>query len=299
MSEFYRGKRVLVTGHRGFVGTHLTRRLSELGAAVKGVDRVECENVLCSGDLHRTFEDFKPQIVFHLAARTEVRDSYNDPWLTYHTNVTGTLNVLELCRLDKDVESVVIASTDKAYGDQDVVDSNETDYLLGNADIYSLSKKAADELSNSYADLFKLPVKVVRPCNIYGPGQRNETTLITGTIRKLLKGISPVVYRGSKNVLREWLYVDDVIQAYLLLGECKQSGVWNVGSSERVRVENVIRLILKTMNSSIETSYEDGPLQIGDQGISSAKFRAKFPDWKPTPFVLGLSSTVKWYQENQ
>lgn len=297
MSDFYRGKRVIVTGHRGFVGAHLVRALKGLGADAKGVDRVEAENILCSGDLHRTFIDHPPDVVFHLAARTEVRDSYENPWITYHTNVTGTLNVLELCRLSK-VKSVVIASTDKVYGDQDVTDLTEADPLMGNADLYSLSKKAADELAQSYMDLFSLPVKVVRPCNIYGPGQRNETTLITGTVRKLQRGQAPVVYRGSKNVLREWLYVDDVIRAYLLLGELDKAGVWNVGSGERVRVENVITTIIQLMDSSIPVSYADGPLQIGDQGIISTKFRKQFPDWTPTKFTEGLLKTVNWYKEN-
>lgn len=298
---YFEGKRVLVTGGAGFIGSHLCRRLTELGAEVKSFDvaKAGTADVRRFGAVHFTMFQH-PDIVFHLAAQTEVLRSYTDPMETYSTNVTGTLNVLEACRLAK-VETVVIASSDKAFG-WHREPCREDSPLLANADPYSSSKRLADELTREYVRLFDLPAVVVRCCNVYGPGQRNKTTLITGTVDRILNGFRPVVHAGHGGASREWLYVDDAVEAYLLLASSPESRgkAWNVGSGERRTVARVVGEIQRLLGQ--QDDYEEEPTAghpASDQGVDAARFRAAFPEWEPLRFEHGLRLTVEWYKETR
>lgn len=309
--DFYKGRTVLVTGHKGFIGSHLSRRLAAYGANVVGLDR-DKRDVKNRYQVSSLFAECDPSVVFHLAAATEVRASYDDPLGTWRTNVMGTLNVLEECRKRR-VKALVVASTDKVYGDQyDWGGACKEDaQLLHNADIYASSKRAADELAQDYARVYGLPIRILRCANVYGPGQRNETTLITGTITKVLRGEMPVVHADARYSLREWLYIDDAVEAYLLAGADAASlprngdpypsvhPAFNVGSREIYSVDAVVRKVLVAMGKDL-LNYElvaDTRPQIGNQGLESYKFRRRFPSWTTVWLDEGLARTVAWHKD--
>jgi CDP-glucose 4,6-dehydratase len=333
MSSFFSSKRCLVTGSSGFIGTALCSKLTELGATVLPFDNkinrrtggFQWQDVREYESLMAVFAAYSPQIVFHLAAETEVIKSFSRPHQTYSTNVLGTLNVLELCKQQssKTVEAILVASSDKAYGySSDYY--YETSALKNSGDFYSSSKKAADELAQEYARLYNLPIAVLRCVNTYGPGQYNETTLITKTITRILKGLSPILYTDSANTYREWLYIDDVVNAYLLLAEAIATSIrphfiqtyrqgdcaYNVGSGERVTNKNVIQRIQMLMNGgekpqSIEMVQSNEP-SIKSQGVCSDKFHAKLKHCLTHDSVFnpigqvwmdkGLSKTIEWHK---
>lgn len=328
----WKGKRVLVTGGHGFIGSALRQKLQKLGAVTytmdfppQGVTLCQTYDVRSWEDVERTFQQGSPQVVFHLAAQTEVRKSHAEPHTTYMTNVLGTLNVLEACRRCG-VEGCVIASSDKCYGntmyDEHGKLCHEGQVLYHDADLYSSSKKAADELAQDYGRLYGLPVRVVRCANTYGPGQTNATTLITNTIERLLRGERPVIHHGMDNILREWLYIDDAVEAYLLLAQhacehpkygwaCETPGAlcFNVGSGVRYTVKQVIFAVLfqfmsfkeakdKMTGCYVDQETVESP-QIGNQGLCSDKFRSLHPQWTCTPFDEGIKRTVVWHKEQK
>lgn len=320
MKSFYECKRVLVTGGAGFIGSHLVHKLKELMSRPVSLDSngMSCPDIfsdVVDVDLLRVnFRNLRPQVVFHLAAQTEVLRSYEEPWLTWQTNVTGTLNVLECCRRF-DVESVIVASSDKAYGSpiEDRLDIGgckeaQLEGLKHNADPYSSSKRAADELAQDYLRWYNLPIKIIRCANTYGPGQTNATTLITNTISRLLRGEEPVIHAGREHVKREWLYIDDAVNAYLRLGASNLTGPFNVGSGYRLSTTKVVESIAANMGmlsvrANLETTGQQPEYrrvqQIGDQGLNSTKFRTAFPDWTTTPFADGLRRTITWHREQK
>ena len=304
LTDFYPGRRVLVTGGNGFVGKRLCSRLHDLGAIVDTLDKQgkQPADVKNMYQVRASFDRFTPDTVFHLAAKTEVRSSFVEPLETYRTNVLGTINILEICR-ERKIGGLVVASSDKAYGDQGIQwMCREDQELLGNADVYSASKTAMDDISRIYSHLYRMPITVLRPTNIYGPGQTNETTLITGTIRRLLKGEKPVIHNASRHSLREWLYIDDAVQAYLYAGTNRDnllSPAYNVGSRDRRSVEAVVKTLLVQFGKG-EYDYDceaDTTPQIGNQGLISTKFREKYPEWSTISFEEGLRRTVEWYRE--
>lgn len=337
-SEILRGKRVLITGAAGFIGTALGRILVSLGAEVFGVD-IRCKStanepgVMCFQcdvrevqALTDVFLSYRPEVVFHLAAQTEVLASYALPGLTYSTNVTGTINILELCRRNY-VKAVLLASTDKAYGDVrarhwtgKMYAFREDDELTSPCpDPYSSSKRLADLLAQDYARNLGLPLSIVRACNTYGPGQRNETTLITGTVMRILRGQPPSIHEGCEDVVREWMYIDDLVAAYVLLADrmlnrssllCTDHGsspdpvVYNVGTGERKSAKMVVEGI-KPLLPTVGASYSPtktlatGVKQIGDQMLDSSLFNSVFPGWgvEVTNLHHGLAKTVEWYRD--
>ncbi len=161
--------------------------------------------------------------IFHLAASAVVGEAANAPISTCENNIIPTLNLLEAARINK-IPRVIVASTDKSYGDHADDDDPERipyteSFALRGLDVYSASKVCADMIAQTYAFQFKLPVLVVRPCNIFGPGDLNFTRLIPRTILRLMQGSQPVINQGNDRVLREFIYIDDLVNAYLFLAE--------------------------------------------------------------------------------
>ena len=241
--DFWFGKRVLVTGADGFVAASLIKILLEKGAFVVGTIRhkrplttlallgyesktempdIEYTDLLDLNQLRRICDRHQIDTIFHLAASAIVSSAAKSPYSTIDNNVVSTLNILETARINK-VERVMVASSDKAYGDH-ANDAAEPlpykeSYALRGLDVYSSSKVCSDMLAQTYFYQFKLPVAVIRSSNIFGPGDLNFSRLIPKTTMSLLSKKPPIIYKGNHEVLREYIYIDDVVEAYLLLAE--------------------------------------------------------------------------------
>ena len=235
--SFWQDRPVLVTGATGLVGAWLTRRLIESGADVVALVRdwvPQCEFVragliervkvvrgdICDRDcLERTIGEFETDTVIHLAAQTIVGIANRNPVSTFESNIQGTWNLLEACRRSPVVKSVVVASSDKAYGHQDVLPYGEDTPLAGRHP-YDVSKSCADLIAQAYAVSFGTPVAVTRCGNFYGGGDLNWNRIVPGTIRSVLRGERPVI-RSDGEYIRDYFYVEDGAAAYLLLAVCR------------------------------------------------------------------------------
>lgn len=314
MSDFFAGKRCLVTGAAGFIGSKLVAALKARGATAGTFDRSGDPPLdVCSREsVEWAVGAHRPQVVFHLAAMTEVGASFKDPFLTSRVNIVGTLNVLECCRQCPGLLALVVASSDKAYGNKPAssLPLREEMPLASEGDPYSCSKRVADLLAHDWARNFGMPVRVLRCANVYGPGQKNSTTLITSSILKALAGQRPTIHAGQATTQREWLYVDDAVEAYLLAAEDAAalpggfyeglgSHAFNVGSGEVRAVGEVVEEVLWHFDRPKDfVEVGGGPCaSIGDQRLDSSRFRKRFPEWRPLPFAEGLARTIIWHLE--
>jgi CDP-glucose 4,6-dehydratase len=278
----WRGKRILVTGADGFIGSKLAGRLSELGATCIVYDIVRRLDVLDYPTLQLYIENNEADYVFHLAAQAHVPIANKYPYNTLETNIMGTLNILDIC---SDLNTpCIIASSDKAYGEA------TTDYTVDtplNAKYpYDVSKACADKISQIYIDR-GFPVKIMRLCNVYGPGDTHRHRLIPHVISSYLKGGVPTL-RGDPNMVREWIYIDDAVDAYIKLAGSEETisvtGGWQCTVNQVV--EN-IRLVtgggipVVTSNHRYEIEKQAFKHQIGT-GI--------------TPFQDGIIKTINWYK---
>lgn len=353
--NFWFGKRALVTGADGFVAAHLIRKLLAADAVVVTTIRhqrplqtlsliqaddhhelapdIELCNLLNYDEIRRICDRHQIDTIFHLAATAIVSAAANSPMSTIENNVMATLNILEVARVNN-IARVVIASTDKAYGDH-ASDAHEKlpykeNYALRGLDVYSSSKVCADMIAQTYAFQFKLPVMICRSSNIYGPGDLNFTRLIPRTVMRLMSGKAPVINLGNEHVLREYIYVEDVADAYLLMAEkahehygvnhvnmpthgVKTYGwpAFNVGSytaqdlanvSDCTSIKSVSALItlLREKVRDIEPETIPKPanfIEIPDQYIDASKLFAL--GFRPkVPFSEGVDHTVTWYKKH-
>ncbi len=344
---FWQNKKVLVTGAGGFVGSGLSRRLVAAGAQVLGISRrpvtealsdLDQQLLVVSGDLaNKQFVDdlfaaHAFEAVFHLAASAIVIEAVHHPWETIQNNIQATANILEAVRVHN-VPRVVVASSDKAYGDHaedefEQLPFRET-YALRGLDIYSATKVCADTLAQAYAFQYKIPIAVVRSCNIYGPGDLNFTRLIPKTIMLLLGGRPPEIKAGHEQVLREYLYIDDAVSAYLLLAERIQDyyarnraaipirgketyGWWafNLGSYTAEQTQSLARCpniqSVAQVVESLRQSVEGTPaviaqahpqfIEIPNEFLDSSKI-LQFGFQSSVSFSEGLKRSVQWYTE--
>lgn len=355
MQEFWFGKRVLVTGGDGFVASHLIKTLLGAGAYVVATirhvrplhtlnlirDKLEKEelrpdieqcDLLNFFTLRQVCDRHQIDTIFHLAASAIVSDAANSPMSTIENNVMATLNLLEVARINN-IPRVLIASSDKSYGDHanDTLESlpYREDYALRGLDIYSASKVCADMIAQTYTYQFKVPIIVVRSCNIYGPGDLNFSRLIPKTTMCLLEGKAPIINRGNENVLREYIYVEDVVRAYIFLMEkvkeyygennCNMPkngkatygwSAFNVGSytardlADISKCENIqsVNQIITTLRGKIKdiapTIFEKPAnfIEIPDQYLEASKMFSL--GFKPKiGFTEGLNRAVAWYTD--
>jgi CDP-glucose 4,6-dehydratase len=310
---------VFVSGGTGLAGGWLVRRLLGLGAEVVCLVRdwtpgsflLESSSAgstsLVHGDVRdqalveRALGDYEIEIVFHLAAQTIVPIANRNPVETFDSNVRGTWTVLEACRRSPKVAAVVVASSDKAYGEQQALPYREDTSLLP-AHPYDVSKACADLVARSYAATFDLPVAVTRAGNFFGGGDLNWSRVVPGTIRSALRGRAPTI-RSDGTPLRDYLYVEDAVEAYLLLAEAVaderiRGEAVNISYERPKSVRDVVTAILAEIGSDLEPVVEASAThEIQDQYLDAALARERL-DWSPLyDFDEGLRRTVAWYRD--
>lgn len=319
-SPFWTDKPVLVTGATGLVGSWLTQRLVKAGADVVCLvrDWVPQSELVRSGTLEkvkvargdvrdqelleRVIGEYEIGTVFHLAAQTIVGIANRNPVSTFESNIAGTWGLLEACRRSPLVKSIVIASSDKAYGDQPKLPYAEDSPLQGRHP-YDVSKSCADLLASAYAKTYSLPVAITRCGNFYGGGDLNWNRIVPGTIRSVLRGERPVI-RSDGQFIRDYFFVEDGAAAYMMLAErlhtdaAQRGEAYNFSNEQPISVIQLVDRILAVMGSSLKPDIRNEAVnEIRDQYLSSAKARTKL-GWKPL-FSLedGLRETVRWYKD--
>lgn len=310
---------VLVTGANGFVGSWISKALTGEGASVVALLRDEVPNSamdffgireklrgIVKGDLadYRTIEralnEYEVEACYHLAAQAIVGIANRSPLSTFESNIKGTWNLLEAAR-NSDVKRLVVASSDKAYGEHSGLPYKE-DYCLNALHPYDASKACADILARTYYKTYGLPVCVTRCANIYGGGDLNFSRLVPDTIRAVLHDKNPII-RSDGTPVRDYLYCKDAVSAYLTLGEKLdrvKGEAFNFGSNAPISVLELVTKILalsgnKKLRPIIKgTGKTDG--EIERQYLSSEKAK-KLLGWAPRyEFEKGLKETFEWYK---
>jgi CDP-glucose 4,6-dehydratase len=320
-AAYWQDRPVLITGASGLVGSWLTGGLQESGADVVCLlrDWVPQSRLLQSslidgvkvvrGDvrdrdlLERLLGEYEIDTVFHLAAQTIVGVANRNPVSTFESNIQGTWNLLEACRRSPRVCSIVIASSDKAYGDQEDLPYGEDTPLQGRHP-YDVSKSCADLIAQSYARTYDLPVAITRCGNFYGGGDLNWNRIVPGTIRSLLRGQRPVI-RSDGQYVRDYFYVEDGAAAYMLLAKEVHrrpelhGQAFNFSNETEITVLGIVNRILRVMNSNLEPDVRnEAHKEILRQSLSATRAR-KVLHWTPM-FTLeeGLERTIQWYREH-
>jgi CDP-glucose 4,6-dehydratase len=321
-NKFWKNKKVLITGHEGFLGSWLTKILMGYGAEITGVDKVKNRPVSILKDERKKIKgikgdisDFKlvdkiikeqrPAVIFHLAAEAIVADGHHAPVNTFKSNIEGTWNILEAARDKKFIKAIVAASSDKAYGSHKKLPYNESAPLQG-AHPYDVSKSCADLICFTYHNTYNLPVCVTRCGNIYGPGDHNFSRLIPDFIRRSLEGKTFFI-RSDGKFVRDYVYVEDIAMAYITLAEKmieeNVSGeAFNFSNEEPLSVLAMIDKIYKVMDISGKKNklkiLNKAKYEIKKQYLCAEKAR-KILGWKPhTSIEAGILRAVDWYKDN-
>jgi CDP-glucose 4,6-dehydratase len=317
---------VLVTGGNGFVGCWLVERLLDAGARVvvprrdhvadsrfgdEGIDR-RCDAVwvdLADYDsVLRILNEYEVTAVFHLAAQTIVGKANRAALSTWESNVRGTYTLLEACRgaatAGVPLERIVVASSDKAYGDHGPVHYREDMPLLARYP-YDVSKACADLIARSYAVTFGLPVAVTRLANVYGGGDMNFSRLVPDTASALVRGERPVL-RSDGSPERDWLYVEDAVDAYLLVaGSLDRTELhgraWNAGTGAAVSVLDLVRTLTRVAGNEVEPDVRGQGTPGGEidrQVLDSSAIRKEL-GWEPRfDLETGLRRAWEWYERH-
>jgi CDP-glucose 4,6-dehydratase len=268
------------------------------------IDRVKvirgdvCDQAL----LERALGEYEINTVFHLAAQTIVTIANRNPISTFESNIQGTWTLLEACRHSPKVKQIIIASSDKAYGDQDQLPYNESTPLQGQHP-YDVSKSCADLIGHMYAVTYNLPIAITRCGNFYGGGDLNWNRIIPGTIRSILRGQRPII-RSDGQYVRDYFYIEDGAAAYMLLAKCLayqpelKGEAFNFSNEIQITVLELVQRILTLMGSDLAPEMRNETTnEIRRQYLSADKAR-RVLGWSPL-FDLdqGLQKTIEWYQE--
>jgi CDP-glucose 4,6-dehydratase len=320
VSAFWRDRPTLVTGGSGLVGGWLVARLVDARADVVCLVRDwEPESLLLGGDLlqrvtiargdvcsqptlERVLGEYEIDTVIHLAAQTIVGIANRNPVSTLETNIGGTWALLEACRRSPLVRQIVLASSDKAYGDQERLPYDESTPLQGRHP-YDVSKSCADLIGQMYAETYGLPVAITRCGNFFGGGDLNWNRIVPGTIRSVLRHERPVI-RSDGHYIRDYFYVEDGAAAYMLLAERLAEdrdlagSAFNFSNELQVSVLDLVQRILAMMGSSLPPDIRnEASGEIRRQCLSAARARQVL-GWTPG-FTLdeGLTRTIAWYRQ--
>ena len=320
MTPFWRDRPVLVTGATGLLGGWVVARLladgarpvclvrDGLPAARTHFGTLMDRCVVVHGDvrdgelLKRALGEYECDVVMHLAAQTVVGVAAGNPSETFDVNVGGTWTLFEACRQIGGLRAIVLASSDKAYGDQPVLPYTEDMPLLGRHP-YDASKVAAETVAQSYVTSFGLPALVTRCANLYGGGDLNWNRLIPGTIRSLLRGERPVI-RSDGTLTRDYLYVEDAADAYVRLAEwlagdpSRRGSAFNVSTEETRTVLEIVTALAKAAGVDLAPDVRGtAKLEIHHQHLSARRMRDELGWSERHDLVGGVERTVRWYRE--
>ena len=317
-ASFWCRRPVAVTGATGFLGSHVVDLLLRAGALpivvvrdrVPGTEvsrRWHDDAIQVAGDvedqmlLERVLGEYDIKTVLHLAAQTQVEVANRNPVSTYRTNIGGTWSLLEACRRSPLVEQVVVASSDKAYGAQEILPYTE-EMALDAVHPYDTSKACADLITRSYARSLGVPAVTTRCGNFFGPGDTNWRRLIPGTIRSVLEGERPVI-RSDGRLTRDYLYVVDGAVSYLCMTEALAENsslageAFNFSTERPMTVLEVVDHIQKAAGTALEPDIRASTSnEIIHQSLSAEKAR-RILGWKPSYLMdEALAETVDWYR---
>lgn len=317
----WKNRRVLVTGATGLLGSHLIEWLNNADANIVAIvrDFIPNSHYLAgpavdevTGDVedfklvNRTISEYQVDMIFHLAAQTQVQIANRNPMSTFSTNIMGTVNVLEAARINN-VKAVIVASSDKAYGCSPYLPYNEETPLRGIYP-YDVSKSCVDLIAQSYAKTYHMNIGITRCGNLFGPGDLNFNRLIPGTIQSILSGQQPVI-RSDGTMTRDYFYVKDAVDAYTTLMQrvfpkentvsINTCHIYNFSYGRPYTVYDMVMMISKIM------SYKEFPVilneashEIQEQYLDSSNADA-FLHWQPKWKIEdALKETIEWYKEN-
>lgn len=317
---FWTDRRVFVTGGTGLLGSAMLAELLRRGATPIALVRdwvPDSEAVLAGvlgrcrvvrGELEdfplmlRALNEYEVDTVLHLGAQTIVGTANRNALSTFEANIKGTWCLLEAARLcGPRIERVIVASSDKAYGEHDVLPYTEDAPLQGRHP-YDVSKSCADLISLSYFHTYRLPVAVTRCGNLYGAGDLNFNRLVPGTIRSALRGESPVI-RSDGTFIRDYFYVRDAVDAYLQLaerlpGDGFTGEAFNFGTETPLSVTAMAERILGAVGASLPlTILNQASNEIPKQYLDCRKARERM-QWRPRHDLdASLRETVAWYRD--
>ncbi|MCX6772869.1 MAG: GDP-mannose 4,6-dehydratase [Candidatus Micrarchaeota archaeon] len=320
MKSFYTGKSVLVTGATGLVGPYLVQSLLDSGASVtclvrdlvpdslffaEGMDKkvnIARGEVEDAAEVERTINEYEPEVVFHLGAQALVQKGVRSPVSTFRANIEGTWNVLEACRThDKLVKAVVIASSDKAYGEQTKLPYTEDSPMMGRFP-YDVSKSCADLIAQSYGTTYGMPVTISRCGNFFGGGDLNFSRIVPGTLKSAFLNERPVI-RSDGSYVRDYIYVKDAASAYMALGEktselSLKGEAFNFSNEQQLTVLELVQKVLASAGKqSLKPDIKNEPLyEIKKQHLDASKAHKKL-GWKSEWGIdKGLKETAAWYK---
>jgi len=323
LPDFYRGRRVMITGGIGFIGSNLARRLADLGADVLLVDslipdyggnlfniagievrvRVNVADVRQASTMNYLVQD--REIIFNLAGQVSHIDSMRDPHTDLEINCTSQLTLLEACRHHNPRAKVIYASTRQIYGRPDFLPVTEQ-HLVRPTDVNGINKAAGEYYHLVYNDVFGVRACGLRLTNVYGPRQllrHNRQGFIAWFIRLALEDKEIQVF-GDGSQVRDFVYVDDAVEAFLLAGMCDACNgeAFNVGGSEPTAHRDLVKLLIDVAGTGryrfVEWPAEKKVIDIGSFYADSSRFKAAC-EWTPTVSLRdGLARTLAYYREH-
>ena len=316
-------KNILVTGGLGILGSALVKKLNQKKSYnifildrsknIKKIKVLELGNLKKVKIIKGNFNDYKTvfkviknkdiNTIFHLGAITQVIDAYKSPMETFNSNIIGTINILESIRNLKKKINLIFSSSDKAYGSLVGNSYLENHQLKGNFP-YDVSKSASDLIVQSYVKTYNLKAGIIRSGNIYGPGDLNMDRLVPHVIiSSILKKRS--VLRSNGKLIRDYIYVDDVANAYFMLmkkmiNSKEKLRIYNVGSKENLTVKNFVKLITIMINKKeiYPIIKNNSKIEIYRQKLNYKKIKRDLK-WVPkSNFKESLNKTIEWYKKN-
>lgn len=318
VNKFWNNKNVFVTGGTGFLGSYLVKKLVNYGANVTILvrDYIPQSNIYIGEEykkvnvvhgmledyllIERALGEYEIDTVFHLAAQAIVGVANKNPLGTFKANIEGTWNILEAVRKSPLIKQVIVASSDKAYGDQEKLPYDENMPLQGKHP-YDVSKSCTDLIAQTYYETYKLPVCITRCGNLYGGGDLNFNRIIPQSIQSILNKEAPII-RSDGSFIRDYFYIEDAVDAYINLAEkiveLNLGGqAFNFSNEIQLTVLELVNKILKIMGSDIKPIIlNQGSNEIIHQYLSAKKARTVL-GWSPNYTIdKGLSKTIEWYK---